>query len=201
MKIPILVPLLAAGFALLGCSDPPTGPDRAEIKRDDGQAGAVSLAYAANAAVMTPISFVTTDNGQGCAIPGYEDGFRANGESGRAKTQFSISFDVTGDLQGSSCVYIDANLMSPTGPQDFFTIVGYSINAGCFPSRGICGVWESRLPGKVDPSRGVVSRNHGVMVGIDGDAVGTRILLESFVECDPPGAGCAEGFLLEPGGF
>jgi len=199
MKIPILVPLLAAGIALLGCSDPPTGPDPslAAVEHD----GPVGLAYTANAAVMTPITFVTTDNGQGCAIPGYEDGFRENGESGRAKLQFSLSFDVTGDLQGSSCVYIDANLSSATGPQSTFTVWAYTITDGCVPARGICGVWEDRTPGKVDPTQGLVSRNHGVMVGIDGGAVGTKILLESFVECNPPGAGCAEGVLLEPGGI
>jgi len=193
MKVKSLLIALVATAGLAGCSETPTGPERV------AEGPIESLAFTTAGAVMTPISFVTTDNGLGCSIPGFEDGFRQNGESGRAKLQFTLSFDITGDLVGSSCVYIDANLTSPAGPQDFFTIGGYAITTGCIPSRGICGMWEQRTPGRIEFATGLASRNHGSMVGIAGDAVGTTILLESFVECDPPGAGCAQAVLLEPG--
>jgi hypothetical protein len=190
----IMFTLLVACAGMLACSEAPTAPNTA-----NQDALLETVAFSAGGAVMTPIAFVTTDNGQGCAIPGFEDGFRENGESGRAKLQFTLSFDITGDLVGSSCVYIDANLTSPTGPQEFFTIGGYAITTGCIPSRGICGSWEERTPGRIEFATGLASRNHGSMVGIEGDAIGTTILIQSFLECNPPGAGCAEAVLVESG--
>lgn len=197
MKAPYLIPLLAVGLLLVGCTEPTTAPD---------PSNRTAIEYApplfdAGGAIQTPISFVTTDNGQGCAIPGFETGFQPNGNSGRARLKFYISFDLTGDIIGSSCVFIDAKLQSPDGPQDFFTTTSYSINEGCIPSRGLCGVWEFSTPGRIDMSEGgLANRNHGIMSGISGDAIGTKIRINRFVECNPPGAGCAEGVLLEPRG-
>lgn len=197
MKAPMLVPVLAVAFVLIGCSEPPGAPESS----DNSSSFVTTPLFSGEAAIMTPISFVTTGNGKVCAITGYEEGFRPNGNSGRARLKFHLSFDITGDFVGSSCVFIDAKLQSPEGPQSFFTTKSYSLNEGCIPSRGVCGVWEVSSPGRIDPSEGgLANRNHGVMHGIFGDAVGTKIQIESFVECDPPGAGCATGVLLEPRG-
>ncbi len=194
-----IVPLIAFGFVLVACntSDPPTAPE--------SNAAAIEVAdplFAAGGTIKTPVSFVTTFYTDQCSIPGYEAFFRAHGNSGRAKVGFFLGFEVTGDLVGTSCVYIDANLPNGSGPQEVFTTQGYSLNDVCIPARGLCGVWEQRSPGKVnvDPNIGVVTPSHGIMQGVAGDAVGTKIQITSFQECDPPGAGCGEGVLLEPGG-
>ncbi|MEJ2546757.1 MAG: hypothetical protein P8125_02965 [Gemmatimonadota bacterium] len=195
----IWTPLVTICIALAACesSDAPTAPASSAATIE-----ATDPLFAAGGTIKTPVSFVTTFYTDQCSIPGYEAFFRAHGNSGRAKTGFFLGFEVTGDLVGTSCVYIDANLPSASGPQEVFTTQGYSINDVCIPSRGLCGIWESTQPGKVhvDPSIGVVTPSHGIMQGISGDAVGTKIQLTSFQECDPPGAGCAEGVLLEPGG-
>lgn len=193
-----LVPLIAFGFVLVACdtSDSPTGPET------DAAVAVADPLFASGGTVMTPLSFVTTFYTDQCTIPGYEASFRPHGDSGRAKLSFYLGFEVTGDLVGISCVYIDANLPSATGPQEVFTTQGVSVTEGCIPSRGICGVWKSISPGKVnvDPSIGVVTPSHGIWQGVDGDALGTKLQITSFGECDPPGAGCAEAVLLEPGG-
>ncbi|MEN8144420.1 MAG: hypothetical protein ABFS14_05655 [Gemmatimonadota bacterium] len=197
MRASRVAAVLAAGLAVAACSGEPTSPAA------DSQATAAGLQVGPLAAVgstATPLSFVATFNGV-CAIPGFDESFQVNGASGRAKARFAIGFDLSGDLIGSSCLFIDANLTSASGPQDFFTTSTFDVVEACVPSRGICGEWQDRLPGKinVDPSIGVESVSHGVMLGVSGDAEGTRILVESFVECSPAGTGCGEGVLLEPG--
>ena len=194
MKTSNLVPLLGAGLVVvfLACADTPTDPVAAS---PDEVSAFTPASLASMGATHTPISFVTTNTGL-CSDPV----FRPNGKSGRGKFEIGLVFDVTGDVVGDACILIDANTENPAGPQNFSTNMAFVMIDGCIPSRGICGVWEGHQPGRLESGTGVANRNHAVLLGIEGDATGTKILLESFLECSPPGAGCAEGVLLEPNG-
>ena len=184
--------LLAASFSLAACSNGPTEP---ETVAPDEVSAFTPTSLASMGATQTPISFVTTFTGL-CSAPGS----RPNGASGRARSEIGLAFDVTGDVVGDACILIDANDSNPDGPQNFSTNLAFVMIDGCVPSRGLCGEWEGHQPGRLETGTGVANRNHAVIPGTEGDATGTKILLESFLECSPPGAGCAEGVLLEPNG-
>jgi hypothetical protein len=194
MQARFAVVLLAASFAFAACSNGPTDPETSSLV-DISEFTPTSLA--SMGATHTPISFVTAGAG-GCDIAGFDQGFRPNGNSGRAKQVVGQAFVVSGDLVGAACLIFDNNLLNFQGPQDFFTFSSFGLIDGCIVSREICGVWEARLPGRIELATGLANKSHGVLRGVEGDAHGTKILLHSFVQCGPNG--CAEGVLLEPKG-